>query len=271
MRFGSILLALITITLTYGIYAGSRSPLALAAETTIVSPDYPWLNDDGTYLQFASYWVKNGAQQYYRLNGRWPDSWHEVVEAGLFDAIMVNLQNQPIDPDATEIKNYGDVRYLPAQGSGDPQLVLAFYNDGMRTKFYAIPRPQTLAEQAADAAQQLNAKGDTQSASQLTQAMASDQVKQQHALSVMLQRGVEMYAVAFNHYPDSIAELLGSGIGPFTPGSINPLTGQPFKGDGSPLDFSYYATPATDDRPAAFYLNHVNADGQDARVYLIFN
>jgi hypothetical protein len=237
----------------------------------VTSADYPWLKSDGSFLMFSGYWVKNGVQQFYRLNNRWPASWQEVKDAGLFSATLVNFANQPVDPDSTSVLDYGDVRYIPPSGDGNPQLVQVLFLDGPYQKMTIIEQPEAFEQELARVAAKLVELGKNTEARELQSAMSTPEARFQNVISTMITRGIEIYPFIHNNYPESLAELFASGVGPFSPGTVNPLTGQPYKGNGSALDYSYYMTPAQGDQPAAFYLNSVNADGKDTSARLMTN
>jgi hypothetical protein len=191
-----------------------------------------------------------------------------VVDDGLIDVTLVNLDNQPIDPDSNRLNYYGDVHYSTQQGNNDPQMVRMALTDGQANKITSIPKPVTLAEQEAQARQVLDEHGKPEFAEKLVNSLGTEQARRQFATEMLLRQGIKLYNVMYGRYPDSLAELLASGIGPFTPQSINPLTGHAYKGDGSALDFAYYATPEQECEAAAFYLRSVDAQGHESVVFM---
>ncbi len=237
----------------------------------IVSSDYPWRGTDGSINEFAFTWVRTGVQQFYRINGRWPTAWLEVTNQGLFDCNLVNLNNDPVNPDATRINTYGDVIYFTSNNDNDPFIIYSDYANGPHQRTFDIPKPPTFEEEAKIAAELQEEHGNAPSAKLLIAEVAKPEVKLQHALEAMISQGIELFVLQFNRFPDSLAELFESGIGPFTPESINPLTGQPFKGDGSAWDFTYHSYPEglNGSGHPSVYLNHVDANGKDATVRLI--
>jgi hypothetical protein len=68
----------------------------------------------------------------------------------------------------------------------------------------------------------------------------------QYSICGLLQDGVGYYWEAYGEVPGSMEELAASGFGPLAPGTINPLTGQPYVGNGAPNDI-YFSCQKLDD------------------------
>jgi hypothetical protein len=214
------------------------------------------INYDGTYLM-------SGARHFYRVFGRWPQSWREICECGLFQARLMLPGGSEIDPDdPAPPAAPGEVRYRPAaDGGSTPTILVCFASSAGQpaapAAVSAVEVRSTPLEPGRTYAAIFQAKIAIQNA-QVAAAMnkqaaylAGDQKRLlQLALGDMILDGLMLYRMVHGDYPRTWQEFIGSGLSPVGAGSLNPLTGQLLRCDGSIGDYFYRYIPAASDHPS---------------------
>jgi hypothetical protein len=207
-------------------------------------------------ISVAQVQLQTGVQVYYRTFGRWPSSWSEVMASGIWQKPLVGPQGQAINPDDGKIDVAGDT--LLDTSDGYPRLVLQ--QNGMFQNSVAY---KNRGKTTADLLSELDAYyPDANLSSWVTD---TNRMKQFGVLGSM-RRMISHYKYVFGDHPKTIDEFIASGFSPVDRSSINPVTGQPFKFDGSANDiyWKYLAPtphPSSGKLIGGFQLIHVLPDG----------
>ena len=232
-----------------------RSPTA--AEEPIVSPDYPGLKANGGLLVVASSEVQAAVAAYQKVFGRMPDSWREVRESGLFDKPLHAFDMQEIDPDDSSIDFRGDL-YLDFQTLREEStaaLLLSLWapqgNEISRTRI-----EKTEPYEFTFNAIRNYLHPDEYGLSVLDAWQADEAQRIQFGQIHMLMRGLWDYKDIRGEYPQDLQQLVAAGLGPLTAGSLNPVTGEPYRFDGSPGDILYERSADG----TGFALKHIDAN-----------
>ena len=215
-------------------------------------PDYPGngANDSHFYVGMQS--VKLGVFYFHKVFERWPDSWQEVKDSGIFQADIPGFDMQPLDPDNPELTEYGQIYYEPASDAdSNPVIHTAVYIGGFKIRsepangYMPVYRIQ-FRDYDAD----LTDKMETEF--RYSKYMDDeDQLKQFAILGIMFSN-INLFRTIKGRLPNTMQEFMASGMSPVDENSINPVTGQPFRFDGSVGDVLY---KITDD--GNFILRHI--------------
>lgn len=235
-----------------------------------VRQDYSGRVHDGNgFYEYSLHWLKAGLYSYYSLYGKWPDKWADVVDTGLFQTSLINAESQPVDPDDPSLDFFGDLFYTPPQPGENQARISVMRNiRGIVTKYYVLDPPATIQQTYTWMLGNSPAQAQSEMSSYYSSRLMNASWLKQVALATMLMKGLDLYRIVHGHCPYTWDEYLASGLAPITAASINPVTGQHFKGDGSPNDYIYdYLTPEeTGTGRDAILFCHIEADGSRAKI-----
>jgi len=225
-------------------------------------------------IDYTRYWPLAGLRLYYELYGKWPASWAAVVEAGLFDAELVTTDGTVLDLDDPSLDFYFDMHYIPPTGDElRACLVYALDADAETVKNEYIDPPATIREKLFWQSGTLAGnKDEVDSVRYITESIKDREWLRRVAIGSMLQRGISLYKFVHGHLPYSWEEYVASGLAPITAESINPFTGNPYRGDGSAGDYLYRYVLAdeTNIGTDAYKFTHVDQDGSEPIIRLMY-
>lgn len=250
--------------------------LSVSLPSETVDSDYPGANPIGSdgVIDYELYWVKAGLCTYYQLKGRWPDKWEDVVKEGIFLSDLVTVEGHIIDPDDSKMDYFGDVYYTPlGDGEVDARFTYVYDMDGMQIKQFVLEPPTTFADQYTWMAENGQLTRNNEKAKKYISALVQDpQRMKQIALATMLYKGIRLYNVIHGQPPATWNEYINSGLAPIKGDSINPVTGELFRGDGSAGDFLYkcYSPGEIGNENPAIYFTHIDLDGNKPLVRMSY-
>jgi hypothetical protein len=185
-------------------------------------------------VDVAHFWAVNAPPLYYKTHGEWPGSWAEVVASGIVTVQLRSVHGKLINPDDGSLDFVGDLQYV-FQGSQTPPMIASLKQGGgvRQTRLGEAGTPKHLSQRWETVPAGVS---DTRWAASGLPALGRDQRRYQQ-ISVLgaYHAAIKLYLGIHGTYCDW-QTLQSSGLGPHAPGTINPLTGVPWKGDGSPND-----------------------------------
>jgi hypothetical protein len=207
--------------------------------------------------------VRFGSQAFYKVYGRWPTDWQEVVATGLVQVSLSIPGQGTVDPDDTALDFPGDVRYLGSD-SVSGQCRLAVQNAHTPgTRIIEIDAPQTYSQlfPAIDATcEELGSP-----------AIYSHFLESESWLRLLAIVGIAdnmclvYYISNENQAPTSLSSLLDSGFMPINIGSINPVTGQAFSFTGGPNELKI-SIPSSGQSTGSAGIAVYDSDGHDLGI-----
>src|SRR5690606_2646904 len=203
--------------------------VSFAGEQGNISEEYPGSGKEIT-VRLADALVSNGARCYYRANGRFPDNWDEVVASGIGSKYLVGYQLEKINPDDPTLNFPGDVYYENNRGTA---FVHCMSLDGSQERI-RLQIPSTY--EATLLLMQDNLELTVDQKSRVSEIISDEYQLQQFAILGSFSRSVELFRTIHDRYPADLQEFLNCGFSPVTDTTINPVTGVPFKFDGSAGD-----------------------------------
>ena len=216
---------------------------ALAQDAPEISDDYPGLKANGGILVVAMSDVQSAVAAYQRVYGNMPTSWQEIKGCGLFDKDLVAYNMQVIDPDDKKIDFKGDV-YLDvdtlSDTSGDLLMFSMWGLAGNRISRMKLEYYPGYAELFANIKQDPDL--DAENSNILDAWLENEDQLIQFGHLHMIGKLLSDYRDIHGEYPEHLSEMVSAGIGPLTMSSINPVTGVPYRYDGSRGDISYSRT-----------------------------
>ncbi len=227
------------------------APFALKSHLGPVNPV------SGKTIDLSHSWIQIGTMQYRAVHGRFPEHWSEVIKEGLVQAPLLTLDGKPIDPDDGRIDYPGDMIYLLGNdGEAVLRHSVLLGGQGKITDFKIFAKPSYLKILGSPVAPEH--AGD----------LASNQQAQR--LRMMGFAGVyrlaaEDYRSIYDRYPKSFEELADSGVCPLPTGSINPISGRPFKGQGADWDVLFDLSTTGE-----LWITPVFADGERPETRLVY-
>ena len=213
----------------------------------------------GMHVDLAYTKVQLGAIYYYRIYGVWPAKWSEVVSAGLVQVPLLGWKMEVIDPDDGEPAFNSDISYIPsADQAKPPQIAELLTRDEPQVRYTTLGVPHTYS-------QSLGAVSKHFDVSEYEDCLSNDKCLRMFAILGIVKSTLETYRELHGSYPSNWSEFLASGIGPIDEGSINPMTGERFYGDGRANDILYERLA-----PDSFRLIHVKANGEKPKLEITY-
>lgn len=177
----------------------------------------------------------------YRLRGHWPERWADVVAEGIFQTRLTSPDGSVIEPDDGHLDFMYDLVYEPSEDlQGVAHCWFAFDDEGLVTKRTDLEPGQTYADYFEISEQVIRQAGDDPPVERYQDYLGDDNMLRLFAILHCLNRGsVWIYTNLVGGYPPSAEALIDSGYSCVDMNSINPVTGLPFRFDGSPGDIGY--------------------------------
>jgi hypothetical protein len=205
-----------------------------------------------TQIVLAPVIVQHGIQAYYKIHHSWPSTWQDVVDEGLWQTSIPTIDGQALNPDDSSIDFFDDTYYAGERTTGQNGTAAVL----MGGQPAGSPQVQTILVQPPKTYDQIFAELDPVLPANFNQKYGNDpamlklfgilgEVWGMHAI----------YSTVHGAWPSDLEEFLDSGLSPVTRDSINPVTGQTFKFDGSAGDVSITYGP-TGPR-----IRHIERDG----------
>jgi hypothetical protein len=236
--------------------AASKTPGQMRA--TAAKP--PAVDGDETMdILFAQSHIVSGAVYYYKVYGQWPLTWNEVVSAGLCQTELLTPAGLPVNPDDGSLDFQYDCTYKCDARQSNPAVAVSldFKNGG--THSAEIPAPRSYAFT-------LSFIEPGSPGYEFVESYRSDPERlKQWAIVGMIWLGLRQYRDLHGDYPHDLQEFLQSGIGTVDAASINPVTNEVIKGDGSANDIVYEYVDIPDVMPTIL---PVDADGERCRIQI---
>lgn len=212
-----------------------------------------WDKDHVSWTCLAVHQVSLACRMYYKVKGRYPSRWGDVVAAGIYQAPLMGYNGEEINPDDGGLDFYGDVHYQLV-GDGSSALVAELgYRSGMTTVYHRLKAADTYVNLFRRAADQ---------GVDFWQGYLDDEPRmRQFAILGFIYRAAFVYKDLHGDFPLNLGELSAAGLAPVDANSINPVTGQQFQFTEAPGDIVYRYKIAKDGRGSFFDLYHLNKDG----------
>jgi len=225
----------------------------------LFGPDYPGLSqtESGSYnaIDTGQLSVKMGVMQYYRVNGEVPENWQSVEDSHIWQRPILGFSGEVIDPDDQQLDFLGDI-YFDSSSITENEVILHELeaNQGTVVSRHKAGGNITYLEQFEIFDN--NPAGSYPAGFTMSGTYGNDQAKlHQFATLGCLKQCIELYNSINGEYPATIDALIDWGVTPVDRSSINPVTGQAYRFDGSEGDVEY---ARLDD---GFRLRHVDEFG----------
>ncbi len=197
------------------------------------SGSYPGeLSSGKARVVVSSLAVEFGLHAYYKVYGTWPQSWQAVVDAGLWQTEIPSRDGSRVDPDDPTIDFFDDVYYSASQsfGSDGKARIMVGGNPGSQPiRTILLDPPKTFDSYFTEV--------DGHVGSNLSSSYTSDlEMKRLFAILGEVSSLCGIYYTVHQQWPQSLDSFLSSGLSPVNKDSINPVTGQRFRFDGSSGD-----------------------------------
>lgn len=202
-------------------------------------------------ISVANAMLASAARYYYRAYGEFPATWQDLRQSGLQDAPLVGFQMQAIDPGDASLDFPGDVYFENRDGAG---ILHSMELNGEASEIL-LGIPQSYAEQFSKLSEMLPMT--EVQARRFREYAADEKQLLQFAMLGSISRSLMIYPDVHGSAPATLDEYMNSGLCPITPSTINPVTGVPFRFDGSPGDITFRIT----EHGVGF--RHVDAEGVD--------
>jgi hypothetical protein len=248
IKMNQMLLALISIILL-------SSTAVASDEYPTWHPDYPGNGPGGSHFYIGMQSVKLGLFYFHKVYERWPSSWQEVRDSGIFQAEIPGFDLMPLNPDNSEITDYGQVYYSPPSNpESNPVVMTAEYLNGFHIR--VEPANGYMKTYAVSFRDYDEHNADKPGREAIYSSYLNDEnlLKLFAILGIMTQN-IGLFQNVNGHLPVDMQEFMASGFSPVDANSINPVTGQPFRFDGSVGDASYEIL-----ENGQFRLRHVEAE-----------
>jgi hypothetical protein len=221
--------ALLTFLLCAGLVGISTSA---AADSNVMQtpppPGYPGLMPDGRgVVLVAPDLVQQGLLAYFELHGDYPRRWKDVVDAGLCQVELRTSSGRLINPDDSSLDFYEDI-YYHYRPTAECEILHVYNIGGRHVKTTKVERMQGVTLCSA-------LEGGKP---ELTAALSDEQIFKAYLVRTMLSQSVMLFYDVRKRMPQSLAELLDSGLCLFDRQSINPASGQPFSAGTGPWGIS---------------------------------
>src|SRR5690348_9806902 len=94
-------------------------------------------------INVPEYYMTRGTEGFYSIYGYWPNSWSEVVESGIVQAPLVNVDGQIVDPDDGKCDFVNDLQYISASDATAPSISTVLEASGRRASISTELSPAT--------------------------------------------------------------------------------------------------------------------------------
>jgi hypothetical protein len=173
-------------------------------------------------------WLGSAPMHYWMVYEHWPERWQDVVDAGFVTQPLYDPFGKVMNPDDGSWDFPGDVQYS-YQGEAVPLIVPEPSPEGTDYSYPTASCTATWEQMFAMSVQKEAAE----------KLKGNKERQRQLSVCSLIREGATRFYEAYGRLPASYAELAESGFSPLTPGTINPLTGKPYRGLGEPNDFVF--------------------------------
>lgn len=217
--------------------------------------------EEGKSIVLAPSHVVSGARAYYRVYGKWPARWSDVVAEGLGSAQVVTPDGKLVDPDDGRLDFQYDCMYERGISASNPVVTTSLDPTTQRAHSADVAQPQTYAAM-------LSYFKPGSHGFDYVERYASDTARlKQWAIIGQVRIGLIQYREVLGEYPPDLQTYLDWGQGVIDASSINPLTNDVYHGDGRANDIYYRFEANPDVMPLVM---PVDADGEKCRAELSY-
>jgi len=210
----------------------------------------------------AMTWMLEAPRAYFRVFETWPETWGTIEQAGLIQVELLNPEGGTFDMDDHTWNGMTDYHYV-YQGTGKCPMIMTATKANSNKVIHAVldePAKTYLEwfEWASGFARERAAvtNADYSDYNDFTEYEGDQQLLSLFAIRDLLDVSIGWYCSLHKQPPKTWKELMESGLAPIDENSINPKTGERFKGDGSPYDFEYRLS-----EDGKYFLRVVDRDG----------
>jgi hypothetical protein len=217
-------------------------------------PDYPGRDAISRKLwDVTGRSVRLGVTSYHAVFERWPATWQEVVDSGLWQSPVVGIGMEDVDPDDVSLDFYSDLYYEAPVVSGKAGRIHQLEGiDGLKISHHEIWIGEPLPKMLRNFEKSIGLDADKY--------LSDVRWLKFIALRNATRSSIGIFKSIHGRYPRDGNEFLRSGLGPIDFNSVNPLTGGAFYLDGRELDFHYKLS----DDGSSFEFYHVEEVGKRA-------
>ncbi|MCB1221002.1 MAG: hypothetical protein H7A35_08295 [Planctomycetales bacterium] len=179
---------------------------------------------------YPARFIEHAVNRYYRVFGEMPGDWASLVASGIYPHQLTGPEGQVVDPDDGQLDFPGDA-YL--QGSANFFTLVSENRDGSENRRILV-QGETYVNQfkRIRLSRHLLPEHDAR----LKSYESNMDKLVQFAQVGLLNQAIQDYHGVFGMYPDTMEDLFSTGFTPINPDTPNPVTGVPYKFDGSPGD-----------------------------------
>jgi hypothetical protein len=222
---------------------------------TITAPSNSFGADQQRGVNAARYYVDHAPVYYHAIFGRWPATWSEVKQSGLFQNELISYAGNKIDPDDRKLDGLYDIVYSYSTRSNQPPSVHEY--------FEAAGRPERVTSLCAAIQPLAELVGNSD-----YRQLANNRDAQVHlALASMLNMSIMFFETKHDRYPATWDELLQSGLAPLGTGSSSALTGKKFQGSGAAGDFAFKVIRDDEGNSTGAFVTWVDTSGTPVRIF----
>ncbi|MCB1218102.1 hypothetical protein KDL44_11960 [bacterium] len=179
---------------------------------------------------YAARFIEHAVDRYYRAFGELPADWQAVVDSGVYSHALIGPAGETLDPDDGQLDFPGDA-YL--KRSGNFFALVSLSPDGSQTR-RILRAGETYVQQFERI--RLTRRLVPEHDRRLRRYENEPAKLLQFAQIGQLNEAITDFHGYFGRYPDSMDELFASGFCPLADAALNPVTGEPYRYDGSPGD-----------------------------------
>lgn len=216
--------------------------------------DYPG-NGDGFHVYIGMQSVKLGVFYFHKVYERWPTSWQEVRDSGIFQAEIPGFDLLPLNPDNPDLTDFGQVYYeAPSSPGSNPVVHTVDYMGGFHIRHEPANGYMTsYADSFRD--YDVNLIEQTHSDFRYSDYLRDTNKLKLFAILGIITQNISLYQSVKGGLPADMQDFMSSGFSPVDANSINPVTDRPFRFDGSVGDASYEVL-----EEGQFRLRHVEGE-----------
>jgi hypothetical protein len=224
---------------------------------TVPVENYPgWDAKHRGFHNVAFFLVGAGVKQFYKLHGRWPATWVEVRQQGIFQVNLIGFDGQIIDPDDGACSTIGDVQY---RRSADGSKALITILDGRgRPEFHTYDQNSVPATYA-----RIFQVADSKHRTKWFTITGADKMRlRSYALVGMIRKSLLLYEMVHGDYPKTWNQFVESRLSPVDLGAVNPASLKTIDGKGGPNDIEYRYYPPKGQKRSSFSIHLRGPDGK---------
>lgn len=215
-------------------------------------------NEGSPVVLLAHSHVQTAARAYFKVFGHWPRTWKDIEREGLCQVELVTPAGAQIDPDDGKLNFLDDVTYEFEDRNPAPIVNWCSRFEETIIDHLEVQTPRTYVSVLDDF------EPGWPGYDQVQECKADPARLKQWAILSQVRTGLRQYKVLYGHYPKDFQAFLDSGVGVIDSRSINTLTNDTYRGDGSPNDFLYEYIDVPGISPT---LRPIQADGSVCQIH----